>query len=717
MAFNLDHTSSGNLELKGGYAAFTGMFSFPKPLQNCFPSVLLSEEAANIDSIVDLQSCLNLLVNTDDIGSASTLDADNSADNAILVNQYNLINNDLLPNSILSDVCVIANTGQLILLSQAKKGSFAITSNNFGTYVLCDAPFSNINNWTPLLNPDNCVDKVNNYTGLVCIHTCDLNSSAGYGSTVDSALEYIKTGYKNSDDLCAQYVTANNFDTYVSNYSTCNSLNTELLDYAGTGVVTGCLSCYSNNSATGSLLSPYVLKCTTGTAAYLCNVGTGSCCILCVNELGFVDESTISSYSITETFIISSYSDLATLTTATVGDKAFDTVNHVNYILNNNSEWLAFSAEEGSLLMINNQTASCDSIAFVYSCHITGNFGFLTGTISEGILDLDTRTTCINSVYSHSGAFTGTRDSYVTSACFNELASGKSTTGHGHAITDVTDLNSCITTISPFREANLINLEKSDSYTLSPNSSTIVSGSLMLGNQSKSVHDFSVVQAPGKFAQNGDAQYSSLVESISSPNANWNDIIKVDFDVSSLAVLNANFVSRIGDAFILQGSVAREYGNVFIPQEFNRNIYSTGNIDHDVRVCVGSDNFALQVKGNTIWTSSLEMVSVKTIPAGETGIYWTSVADSSWFNLNNWYTENTFVNVATVLPAETSDVLMFGSMGAVVDLDCASWVLPASIDTTNSTDPNGIYFCSATGAAFCGTVYGTATFCGNATFR
>ena len=165
----------------------------------------------------------------------------------------------------------------------------------------------------------------------------------------------------------------------------------------------------------------------------------------------------------------------------------------------------------------------------------------------------------------------------------------------------------------------------------------------------------------------------------------------------------------------------RNDGSVFIEDELSKSIYSTGSITHDVRVCAGASTFALQVKGQSYWTSNLEMVSTKMSGmAGSDGIglYWNNEVDSDWFNVGaNWFTENTLTTQATSLPSGSSDVFMNGSVAAVVDLDDADWVQPNSIDTTSVTDSKGIVFTSASSAVFNGVIYGNASFSGNASFQ
>lgn len=819
MAFNLDHTADGNLDLAGSYIAFTGSFTFPKPVTPGGSVTFLTQEAANVGSISGLQSCIDLLVDSTDVGTASTLNADNSSYNAICVNEYDLIDDALLPDSICSCVFVVSNSGQLVLLNQAKKGSLAMTSSPYQTYVLADGLFNNISNWTALINPDNCVDSVNMQTGVVLISGNNLSSSSSVSETVQSGVQCFYECLV--DQLCLDnnYRLESDFEDDIIPYATTSYLTSELYSYATTQCVSDCLSFYTDNNGTGSLFAPYALGSTFGTASESQhNVGTDGSCILCVGSLGCLDSSVLPDVSLVEAFDITAQSDLISLSTATIGDVAFDTVNKLNYILVEASgnayqdlnNWKQLSAEEGSLLNVNGHTTAPNGIATIYGSDLcgvnyahsiipvslpsqepmlvdgslvgtniymrfdpmyigyidqnlyvnivdqtigstfyyygqitfiefAGGFGFnayvdilgykgfaaapssdwkfnIITNLKDHVDTLDTLNQTIELDYKTSGSLESDKSNYVLELDFNAIASGKSITGHSHAITDVSDLDSYLYNISAFEEANAINLDKSYSYKLGDTNTTVSCGSLIVGEYGKAKSNYSLVQSPGKFAENGDAQYSSVVGKVCPGNNNWTTVIDVELDSNSIALLNSSFVSRNCDSFRLEGAVVRENGSVLIPDVFAKTTYSTGAYDNDVRICAGSSTFALQVKGNTYWTSNLEMVSTKMSgmsgPDG-IGLYWQGLDDSNWFNVGgNWFTENTFTDHATSLPSGASNVQMVGSVVPVANLDCASWVQPNSIDTTAITSPDGICFVSATGAVFNGQIYGNAEFFG-----
>lgn len=94
--------------------------------------------------------------------------------------------------------------------------------------------------------------------------------------------------------------------------------------------------------------------------------------------------------------------------------------------------------------------------------------------------------------------------------------------------------------------------------------------------------------------------------------------------------------------------------------------------------------------------------------------YFNYNTNSNWFSTAAWYTDSTFTISKNSLPQSFSDVVMYGSSGAIVDLDNAAWITPKSIDTRNVSDPLGICFTSINNAIFSGTIYGASSYFGNA---
>ena len=729
MAFNLDHTRAGDLSLAGSYVAFSGSFTFPKPTTPGGCAVFLTANSAVIDSIVDLQTCLDSLVPSSEIGTASTLSSDNGASSALLVGNNDLINHENLPDLVKSCVFVVNSSNQLTLLNQAQRGSLAFTTSNYKTYVLCDS-FNNINNWIQLAVEDICIKSLNSLTGVVSISGSHLSSSSQFGGNVETGIQRLFTGYISNSDLSSTYIQDLDLGICLGYYSTLNNLSSELSSYKTENQVSTCLLDYTDNNGTGSLFSPYVLQNDLGEASESqYNYGTSSSSILCVGSQGFIDESVLPDISLVEAFTISSQSDLTSLTTATIGDVAFDTVNKLNYILascavggySTVENWKQFSAESGSLLNVNNHTANPNGTVTLYSDDICATNDPASSTVSDSLTLLENLVSGVELNFKTSGSLISDRSNYVLQTLFDSIASQKAEAEHSTSMSDVQDLNSCILNISAFSESNLINLQKSYSYQLSNSGLANSCGSLLLGDQAKSKSNYSLVQGAGKFNEFGDAQHQSIVQKLLTNDSNWNDIFNVQMDVNSIVLLNASFVSRHDDAFRLEGVVVREVGNSCVPNDLAKSIYSTGSLNNDVRLCTNSSGFALQVKGQSYWMGDLEMISTKSsgLPPSELiGLYWNNTVDSDWFNVaGNWFTENTLTNQAASLPSGSSDVFMNGSVAAVVDLDNVNWVQPNSIDTTSVTDSLGIVFTSANNEVFDGTIYGNASFSGNASFQ
>ena len=97
-----------------------------------------------------------------------------------------------------------------------------------------------------------------------------------------------------------------------------------------------------------------------------------------------------------------------------------------------------------------------------------------------------------------------------------------------------------------------------------------------------------------------------------------------------------------------------------------------------------------------------------------TKLYYNNNNDVDWFNVNSWFSDSSFNIPYGFVPQSYSNVIMYGSSGAYVNLDNVSWIQPNSIDTRNVTDIKGICFYSNNSAQFSGIIYGNSSFFGNA---
>lgn len=63
-----------------------------------------------------------------------------------------------------------------------------------------------------------------------------------------------------------------------------------------------------------------------------------------------------------------------------------------------------------------------------------------------------------------------------------------------------------------------------------------------------------------------------------------------------------------------------------------------------------------------------------------TTLYWySSSTNSSWFNVDHWYTDSNHIYSSLNLPNQLNDIVLLGSNGPLVDLDNYSWIEPNSI--------------------------------------
>jgi hypothetical protein len=269
----------------------------------------------------------------------------------------------------------------------------------------------------------------------------------------------------------------------------------------------------------------------------------------------------------------------------------------------------------------------------------------------------------------------------------------------------------------------LINLECSYSLMLDPNSATTVSGALVLGQNGKAQNQhFSVVNSAGCFAENGDAQTVKFVGKGNFTSNSFNDIALVPVDQYTATFVSAQVIGRSSEdsesaAYSIQGLFARESGNLNKVGCESVITFATTDTGYGVEFITTNDyDVHLRVKGSAStemhWVANVNYVKLTDSSNGGGGgggvaRYFTGTSDA-WFTLsNNWYVDSSFTNQATSLPSGNTNVVMNGSVGALVDLSDPAWVQPASIDTTAVTDTDGICFVSGT---YSGTIYGNARF-------
>jgi hypothetical protein len=161
MAIILDHTSSGNLTLKGPSNAFCeDSFTFIFPNNTGISYVLTS--GSSIDSISGLRTCLNTKVNVCDLGTAAYLNYGIQTGNVVRIGLDGKIPSEILPQLAITDTFLVNDTGLLTGLAAEKGDIGIITGENPVTYILISGLAEDINNWYPLASPIGGVVSVNN---------------------------------------------------------------------------------------------------------------------------------------------------------------------------------------------------------------------------------------------------------------------------------------------------------------------------------------------------------------------------------------------------------------------------------------------------------------------------------------------------------------------------------------------------------------------------
>jgi hypothetical protein len=741
MAFNFDHTASGDMTFVGGHSAFVGEFIFPKPANMAQEGMLMVGGGLfSIEAISGLQAELNLKVPTGEFKSVGCKNAENSANSIpLLVSDGTgggLLAVSTIPASIQNSIFVSPTINGLTNLTSANKGDFATVTENSSTYVLTGSSFGNSANWLQLQNADLTILSVNGYTGCVQISGNDLVLTCGQynGCTADQAVDCLYSCLVDDvNDLQANYVTYTSFDapagTIGCYMKTCD-FTTNCLDvqYLTTGFVSDCLACYETTAAFTGTIVDYVPYAEVDETAYR-NTGLLSGEVVVVGDGGVIDKSLIPSYNYNDTFEISSSGELASLLTGEVvhlGDFAINTVEPATYIYTTGG-WVQFVDDHGAIYFVNGHSADGFSSVTIDSSDI--HYCQSQNThLSECISAIVSGIQAVEGDVKSCAEFTGERAHYTLTSVFNCIAATKSATGHGHAMSDISGLSACIDPMKAFVQGDLINLACSYSLMLDPNSATTVSGALVLGQNGKAQNQhFSVVNSAGCFAENGDAQTVKFVGKGNFTSSSFNDIALVPVDQYTAAFVSAEVIGRSSDdsesaAYSIQGLFARESGNLNKVGCESVTTFATTDSGYGVEFITTNDyDVHLRVKGSAStemhWVANVNYVKLTDSSngggGGGVGAYF-SGANDAWYTLsNNWYVNSLMTNQATSLPSSDTNVVMKGVTGALVDLSDPAWVQPASIDTTEVTDSNGICFVSGT---FSGTIYGNATFLNGAIF-
>ena len=242
MAIILDHTSSGNITLKGPQNALPqDNFTFTFPNVTGVSYVLTS--GASINSISGLQLALDSKVNTGDLGTAAYLNYGNQVGNVVRVGNDGKIANEILPQLAITDTFLVNDTGFLTGLNAEKGDIGIITGAVPSNYILISGSAQNINNWYPLASPLGGVSTVNNIapingnielTASGIIYANSINPS-------DSDAHFIGQNLKSVICYLNESITG-----VTGNYLTSSQATGILANYVQTGYASGVFNSKAN---------------------------------------------------------------------------------------------------------------------------------------------------------------------------------------------------------------------------------------------------------------------------------------------------------------------------------------------------------------------------------------------------------------------------------------------------------------------------------------
>jgi hypothetical protein len=242
MAIILDHTSSGNITLRGSPDALPqDNFTFVFP--NTIGTSYILSSGASINSISGLQSLLNCKVNTGDLGTAAYLNYGNQVGNVVRVGNDGKIANEILPQIAITDTFLVNDTGFLTGLN-AEKGDVGIVTGAVpGNYILISGSPQNINNWYPLASPLGGVSTVNNIAPIN--GNIELTASgiiyANSANPSDSDAHFVGQNLKSVICYLNESITG-----VTGNYLTSSQATGILANYVQTGYASGVFNSKAN---------------------------------------------------------------------------------------------------------------------------------------------------------------------------------------------------------------------------------------------------------------------------------------------------------------------------------------------------------------------------------------------------------------------------------------------------------------------------------------
>lgn len=170
MAFNIDHSTSGDILICGNHIGQTGTVIFPKT--TLLEANILTAYKFDCYAISGLSDALDSKLDTSCAGTALFANIGIECGNIPPIGVGDKLPESTIPTSIINNFYVVNDFSEIVLLNDAKQGDFVTVTNDEETYVL-NGQFSNANDWVKLADPGNlitsfCVSNIY-YTGDACI--------------------------------------------------------------------------------------------------------------------------------------------------------------------------------------------------------------------------------------------------------------------------------------------------------------------------------------------------------------------------------------------------------------------------------------------------------------------------------------------------------------------------------------------------------------------
>ena len=630
MSINFDHTNSANITLKGPDASSQDAYVFVFPNASVNNANLLISGEATIGSISGLTSALANKVEKSFTGSAASLDYGTAPGNVVRLDGDAKIPTELISSIAIRDVFNVNSSSDLTSLSSASVGDIAISCGDNKNYILCSSgvnSYATLSNWKEILFPIQTVTSVNGLTNDVVLdgsNVClTVNNYAG--QSLDYAIDDLATNKADLNTLM-DYATQQYVTDCLSLYSLSCDLDTCLMDYLKTCDFNNTLLDYSTTCQINTTLQDYVQHSETGSAASL-NVGVSAGNIVQLNNDGKIPNEVIPHLAITDVFVVNTIADLTSLTSAEKGDIAIATGEHLNYILSGSSysspaDWAQFAASLGTVQTVNNVNAVSGFITLSSSDILVqdSNSEYDAGTISAAISGIYARTTAIESDYLTESEGSDLLTNYVTTGDATGIFNQKSDVGHGHVISDVTDLQDCLTSLTTFFVGD-------GNYSATQNGANpgfneaCGDYSIALGYGAKAIQDYEIAHAAGYFSVPGDAQSSKIVAKAITNDDNLNSVATICMENYSAILFNAYVIGRAANkyaSFKLEGSAFKEgsSASTSLSENISKNIFVNTNDAYSVEAVANTTNGTVEIKvsGDAAdqmnWVSNIGVVKI-----------------------------------------------------------------------------------------------------------